>query len=441
MTSITGIDVTSTDLINHLADVTGNPHSVNATNVGLTNVTNESKTTMFTNPTFTGGNSTFSASNVNITANASLLLEETTGGNSIGLKANTSMAANYEISFPDAQSTADQLMVNDGAGNMSWSDDLTLAGVTVTSLLTVDNADIELGGTQINLRDLTEIQFYETTAPKTGYCALHSPATVVAGSIDYYLPATQGPVNSVWTSDNTGHTTVTDTPTIATLTTTGDATVAGDLHVAGHILDIANTNTTTDTDTMGIKFTYGATPTYTGLFRKEAGDYYLVNSTSDITEAVDPAGLTVERLHSCIPFAHEYMSTPAATTITTKDLAVKVAGTFASDSTCMFTTTGNRLTYTGAHTTQFKIDVSIGFETAAANKKFEFFVSRNDATFSSKGIVVSHTLPTATDNMTASISTIYGLTQNQYLEVWVANLTDTTNLTVNNCSMTCVAVD
>lgn len=38
---------------NHL-DNTNNPHEVTATTIGLGNVTNESKETMFTNPTFTG---------------------------------------------------------------------------------------------------------------------------------------------------------------------------------------------------------------------------------------------------------------------------------------------------------------------------------------------------------------------------------------------------
>ena len=42
-----------TDLDAHTAD-TNNPHSVTATQVGLGNVTNESKATMFTNPSFTG---------------------------------------------------------------------------------------------------------------------------------------------------------------------------------------------------------------------------------------------------------------------------------------------------------------------------------------------------------------------------------------------------
>jgi hypothetical protein len=44
---------------------TGTVGGINATMVGLGNVTNESKTTMFTNPTFTG---TITTENINITA-------------------------------------------------------------------------------------------------------------------------------------------------------------------------------------------------------------------------------------------------------------------------------------------------------------------------------------------------------------------------------------
>jgi hypothetical protein len=41
----------------HSQLITGNPHQVNASDVGLGNVTNESKATMFTDPTFTGDTS------------------------------------------------------------------------------------------------------------------------------------------------------------------------------------------------------------------------------------------------------------------------------------------------------------------------------------------------------------------------------------------------
>ena len=45
---------TEANLTAHTTTVAGNPHKVTAEDVGLKNVTNESKTTMFTSPTFTG---------------------------------------------------------------------------------------------------------------------------------------------------------------------------------------------------------------------------------------------------------------------------------------------------------------------------------------------------------------------------------------------------
>lgn len=45
---------TADNLTAHVTTVTGNPHKVTAEDVGLKNVTNESKATMFTSPTFTG---------------------------------------------------------------------------------------------------------------------------------------------------------------------------------------------------------------------------------------------------------------------------------------------------------------------------------------------------------------------------------------------------
>jgi hypothetical protein len=47
------LDTAESDITTHI-NATDNPHSVTAEQVGLGNVTNESKATMFTDPTFTG---------------------------------------------------------------------------------------------------------------------------------------------------------------------------------------------------------------------------------------------------------------------------------------------------------------------------------------------------------------------------------------------------
>lgn len=52
---LTGLGAATAENLNaHVKTVTGNPHKVTAEDVGLKNVTNESKATMFTNPIFTG---------------------------------------------------------------------------------------------------------------------------------------------------------------------------------------------------------------------------------------------------------------------------------------------------------------------------------------------------------------------------------------------------
>lgn len=63
------------DLISNHTGNTSNPHSVTAAQVGLGNVTNESKATMFTSPAFTGtptagGNMMYHVGNITISTSA-----------------------------------------------------------------------------------------------------------------------------------------------------------------------------------------------------------------------------------------------------------------------------------------------------------------------------------------------------------------------------------
>lgn len=53
-TAISGKEPANANIQTHIGTTTGNPHGVTATDVGLGNVTNESKSTMFTSPALTG---------------------------------------------------------------------------------------------------------------------------------------------------------------------------------------------------------------------------------------------------------------------------------------------------------------------------------------------------------------------------------------------------
>ena len=70
-TDVEGALKESHDLISTHTGNTSNPHSVTASQVGLGNVTNESKATMFTSPAFTGtpkvgGNMMYHVGNITI---------------------------------------------------------------------------------------------------------------------------------------------------------------------------------------------------------------------------------------------------------------------------------------------------------------------------------------------------------------------------------------
>jgi hypothetical protein len=61
-------------------------------------------------------------SNVTIGSQGDLRLADTTGGEYVGLQAPTAVSASYTLTFPAATGSADQILVTDGSGNLSFAD-------------------------------------------------------------------------------------------------------------------------------------------------------------------------------------------------------------------------------------------------------------------------------------------------------------------------------
>ena len=68
-----------------------------------------------------GVSSLTSTGNVNLLAASSLVLQDTSGGEYAALKANTATTS-YTLTLPPATGTADQVIVTDGSGNLSFVD-------------------------------------------------------------------------------------------------------------------------------------------------------------------------------------------------------------------------------------------------------------------------------------------------------------------------------
>ena len=67
-------------------------------------------------------NLTWDGTNVVLGATGALRLGDTTGGEYVGLKAPGTVSSSYTLTLPTATGTADQILVTDGSGNLSFTD-------------------------------------------------------------------------------------------------------------------------------------------------------------------------------------------------------------------------------------------------------------------------------------------------------------------------------
>ena len=124
------------------------------------------------------------------------------------------------------------------------------------------------------------------------------------------------------------------------------------------------------------------------------------------------------------------------TEIDTQDVFKKAAGatTLASQVLSMDMPANNRLRYTGTPTRWFTIDVSISVISASAAKVFAFFINKNGSQEATSEINHKHVI--AADVLTVSMTHHLQLATNDYVEVFLENNTDSSNLTLNKMIMT-----
>jgi hypothetical protein len=69
----------------------------------------------------TWNGTTLSSTQVNITGQGTLRLEDTTGGEYVGLRSPGTLGASYTLTFPADDGTSGQALITDGSGVLSWS--------------------------------------------------------------------------------------------------------------------------------------------------------------------------------------------------------------------------------------------------------------------------------------------------------------------------------
>jgi hypothetical protein len=86
------------------------------------NVTGTGGIALATSPVFTTPSlGAATATQVNITAQGQLRLEDSTGGEYIAFRAPSTVTANTTLTFPNGAGTTGQVLTTDGSGTLSWS--------------------------------------------------------------------------------------------------------------------------------------------------------------------------------------------------------------------------------------------------------------------------------------------------------------------------------
>ena len=188
------------------------------------------------------------------------------------------------------------------------------------------------------------------------------------------------------------------------------------------------TNTATGIDITGI--TSISSGSVKQLMFTGTGTY--VNGTFSNAWEVESYGLNTQKddvSNGCL-----YMSSSAATTFSAANTATKILGTTATAS--LFRTTSpssNKLTYIGGKTKTFTAICSLtGTQTSSAIT-YSFYIAKNGTILPESKQQVRFT--NSTDLQSVTVSCTVSMAPNDYVEVWAANNTDMTALTVPSMNL------
>jgi hypothetical protein len=128
--------------------------------------------------------------------------------------------------------------------------------------------------------------------------------------------------------------------------------------------------------------------------------------------------------------ANYYMLNNATVSnIITVNTPIKVAGTtLPSSINQRFTHTNNRATYIGAISRNFKVTATISVTSTSANDQVGFYIAKDGVVSPESEMYLTTDTNSRAENVT--IQSIVALTTNNFIEIWVENKTDASDVTV-----------
>ncbi|WP_343631157.1 hypothetical protein [Fluviicola sp.] len=158
---------------------------------------------------------------------------------------------------------------------------------------------------------------------------------------------------------------------------------------------------------------------------------YVVGTFTNAWE-VEATGLNTQK--DDVAGGNMYISTPAATTFAAISTPVKVQGTTTSTNLFRVTSpTNNRLTYAGNKTRSFYVSGALSITQPNSNRFFSFYIAKNGVILPESRMDIK--VVNSTDQVSVPISCRATLAPGDYIEVWVANQTATTDVTVQTLNL------
>lgn len=158
---------------------------------------------------------------------------------------------------------------------------------------------------------------------------------------------------------------------------------------------------------------------------------YVVGTFTNAWE-VEASGLNTQK--DDVAGGNMYMTVPAATTFAAINTPVKVQGTTTSAGLFRVTNpANNRLTYSGSKTRAFFVSAAMSISQPNSNRFFSFYIAKN-------GVIIPESrqdikVVNSTDQVALPISCRVTMAPGDYIEVWVANQTATTDVTVQTLNL------
>lgn len=124
---------------------------------------------------------------VDITGQGDLRLQDATGGEYAGLEAPATLSASYILTMPPDYGTVDQVLTTDGAGVLGWASVNPAGGIGVFS--------------QVDITGQGDLRLQDATGGE--YVALEAPATLAA-SYTLIMPVDDGDADQLLSTDGAG---------------------------------------------------------------------------------------------------------------------------------------------------------------------------------------------------------------------------------------------